>query len=122
MCVCVCGTSLNSGSESWGGGHKHIFALHSEKCGGGTCPPPVPTPVPMLNSGVRAETATCISGADIECLCWGHMVCMCFRETTDVRHRMAPPVPGQAPLTSMLQHLRDIPHRNGLLTLGHFFL
>ena len=30
------GTSLNSGSES-GGGHKHIFAPHSEKCP--PCPP-----------------------------------------------------------------------------------
>ena len=43
------GTSLNSGSES--GGHKHIFALHSENCGGGhlpPMPPPVPTPVLLI--------------------------------------------------------------------------
>ena len=43
-CVCVCvwgGTSLYSGSES-GGGHKHIFAPHSEKWGAHAplAPPP----------------------------------------------------------------------------------
>ena len=45
MCVCVWGggTSLNSGSESVGG-HKHIFALHSEKWGGGHMPPCPPPP------------------------------------------------------------------------------
>ena len=51
------GTSLDSGSESGGGGHKYIFAPDSEKCVGGTCPlappPPLPTPVTYIHTHVH---------------------------------------------------------------------
>ena len=47
------GTSLNSGSES-GGGHKHIFVLHSEKWGGAHAPlaPPPSSYASAYNIGV----------------------------------------------------------------------